>query len=203
MAPNSILLMLRVSLLAACFGILLHPALCPAFAGRLQERESSQQQPPPPQQPPQEEPQPAAKAKKVWTNEDVISLRTPADIYQAEKEAQEAAAARAAAKEAEEAKVRKEADPAIKLPATVEETTKLIKAKEDQIDDEQNALERLVKDLPNTPEDQKAAMQKEVDRVAGDLPKVRSELKVLQTHLEKLTKAQLNEAPPHTAPPSE
>jgi hypothetical protein len=204
MAPNSILRKFGSSVFAAGFAILPGPPWWSDFAGVQQQRESSQQQPSPPEQSPQPQPPPPdAKAKRVWTNDDVILLRTPADIYQTEKEAREAAA-QAAAKKAPEAKPVREADPAIKLPATVEETEKLIKAKEDQIDDEQSALERLVKELPNAPEDQKTAMQIEVDRVAADLPKVRNGLKILQAHLEKLTKTQLNEAaPPRTAPSSQ
>ena len=194
MTPQRILRKFGSTVLVAGFAILPGATLWSAFAGVQQERESSQQQPSPPEQSSQAQPpQPVAKGKRVWTNEDVILLRTPADIYQTEKEAREAAAAQAAAKESTEAKPVKEAGPAMKLPATVEETEKLIKAKEDQIDDEQSALERLVKELPNTPEDQKTAMQKEVDRVAADLPKLRNELKILQTHLEKLTKTQPNE----------
>jgi hypothetical protein len=205
MAPKSTLRKFSSSVFVAGLTFLPGPALWSTVAGVQQERESSQQLPAPPEQSSQTQPQqPVAKTKRVWTNEDVILLRTPADIYQTEKEAREAAAAQAAAKAAAEAKPLKEAGPAIKLPATVEETLKLIKAKEDQIDDEQSALDRLVKELPNTPEDQKTAMQMEVDRVAADLPKVRDELKVLQTHLEKLTKTQPNEAaPPPSASSSE
>jgi len=204
MAPKSILQKFGSSVFLAGLTFLPCPALWSAFAGVPQERESLQQQPSPPEQSSQAQPQPPeAKTKRVWTNEDVILLRTPADIYQEEKEAREAAAAQAAAKEAEEAKAVKEAGPAIKSPSTVEETLKLIKAKQDQINDEQSALERLVKELPNTPENQKTAVQMEVHRVTADLPKVRQELKILQTHLEKLTKTQLNEAaPPPAVSPS-
>lgn len=149
------------------------------------------------------------KAAKIWTNEDVISLRTPADIYLLEKEAQEAAAAEAAAKEAAAKEANQEAaaksaEGGIGLPATLEETQKLIKGKEDQITDEQSGLERMTKELPDTPEDQKAALQKEIDRVTADLPKVQNELKQLQGHLEKLNKAQLEQAaPPSAAPPNQ
>ena len=202
MAPKSVLRKFGSSVFVAGLTFLPGPALWSAFAGVQQERESSQQQPSPPERSSQAQPPPpVAKTKRVWTNEDVISLRTPADIYQEEKEAREAkaAAAQAAAKEAAEAKPVKEAGPAIELPSTVEETLKLIKAKQDQIDDEQSALERLLKELPNTPEDQKTAIQMEVHRVTADLPKVRQELKILQTHLEKLTKTQLKEAAPPPA----
>jgi hypothetical protein len=191
---------------------MLAATICPVLAKQPQEQQSSQQQQTsqsPPAQlgaetPPNSQPgQPEPKKKKVWTNDEVVSLRTPADNYQIQKEAQEAAVAQAAAKEAAEANLPKEAEPTIKLPSTIEETQQLIKNKEEQINDEQNGLERLIKELPDAPEDQKPAMQREIDRVAMDVPKVRNELKLLQNHLEKLTSAQLNEASvsPPASPP--
>lgn len=181
----------------------------PSSSGSAQQEQQSQQQSQSqqstPAQPPgaQTNPQPGPaepKKRKIWTNDDVVSLRTPADNYLAQKEQQEAAAAQTAEKAAADAKLAKGSNTSIKLPSTIEETQKLIKAKEAQIDDEQSALERLIRELPDTPEDQKPAMQKEIDRVAADVPKVRNDLKSLQSHLEKLTKAQLNDAA--TSPPT-
>jgi hypothetical protein len=170
---------------------------------------SQQGQQPPPSQEAQQSPQTsspppeAPKQKKVWTNEDVVSLRSPADIYQAEKEAREAAAAGAAAREAGEAKLPKEAKPTIKLPATPEETQQLIDAKEHLISDEQIELDRLNKELPGTPEEQKVEMQREIDRVADVLRTARIEEKTLRAHLQKLNKTKSDETTPApTAPPS-
>lgn len=207
---------LRVSAFATCFAALSAATAGSAFAGQQREPQSSQQQQTSQSQQssqtqqgaeaqPNAQPgQPEPKKKKVWTNDDVVSLRTPADNYLVEKDAQEAAAAQAAAKEAADSKLPKEADPTIKLPPSIEETQKLVKDKEQQLNDEQSALERLIRELPDAPDDQKSAMQKEIDRVAADVPRVRSELKLLQNHLEKLTKAQLHEAPaPPPIPPSQ
>ncbi|MHB8499981.1 MAG: hypothetical protein ACYDCG_13155 [Candidatus Acidiferrales bacterium] len=194
----------HVCLRFAAFLFLVQTAHSASVPAR-REQESSQQQQGA-QQPANSatSPQPAPKRRKVWTNDDVISLRTPADVYLAEKAAQEAAAAEAAAKEAAEAKLVKEAGLTEKLPATVEETRKLIAAKQNQITDDQEALDRYTAELPNEPAEHKDRMQAEIKRIPLDLPKERLELKELQDHLEKLTKAQLNEAPvsPASPPPS-
>jgi hypothetical protein len=150
---------------------------------------------------PQPSPQTEPKRKKVWTNDDVVSLRTPADTYQVEKEAREAAEAEQAAKDAAEAKLIKEAGLEMKLPSTVEETQKLIKAKESQITDDQNALDRYIVELPNEPADRRDKMEEEIKRIKAELPKEQLALKVLQNHLQKLTKAQLSQPPEPAAPP--
>lgn len=147
------------------------------------------------------------KTGKVWTNDDVVSLRTPADIYILEKEAQEEAAAKAAAEKAAaqevaQADAAKPGETNVTLPATVEETQKLIKDKQDQISDEQNNLDRMTKELPDAPDDQKPAMQKEIDRMTADLPKAQNDLKQLTDHLEKLNNAQAQQAPPAPTPPN-
>jgi len=209
MATGIILRWLGTSAFVA--GLLNLPASAarPALAGQVSaQQQGSQAQQSLPAQPGAQAqtnaqpPGPDPKTKKVWTNDNIVSLRTPADIYQVEKESQEAAAAQAAAEA--EAKKGNEPGPTIALPATAEDTQKLIQLKESQIEDEQTALERLIKDLPNTPEDKKAAMEKEIDRVASDLPVVRNELKMLHDHLDALAKAPLNEptASPAAPPPS-
>jgi hypothetical protein len=171
-----------------------------------QDQQSAPTQPPqgaqPQAQPASSAQQPTPKPKKVWTNEDVITLRTPADTYQADKEAQEAAEAEAAAKEAAQAKLIKEAGLTMKLPHTVEETQQMIKTKEVDISGEENGLERLNNELPTTPADQMAVMQKEIDRVTADLRKDRVALEVLQNHLRKLNKAPTKEPSGSSGPPS-
>lgn len=163
------------------------------------EQPSQQQQSAP--QPASPATSPQLKQKKVWSNEDVISLRTPADVYLAEKAAREAAAAETASKEAAEAKLVKEVGLTGKLPASVEETRKLIASKQNQIADDQQALDRYTAELPNEPVEHKDRMQSEVKRITSDLPKERLELKALQDHLEKLTEAHPNTAPVAPAPP--
>jgi len=181
----------------------------PSAAAR-QEQQQSQPPPPPPSSTSPPSSQPASdpappigplpvKRRKVWTNDEVVQLRTPVDNYLVEKEAREAAEAEAAARVAAKAKLVDEAGPPEKLPATLEETQKLITAKESQIADDQQALDRYTAELPNEPAERKDRMQGEINRITVRLPKERSELKVLQDQVEKLTKMQLNETT--TAPP--
>jgi hypothetical protein len=177
-----------------------------AYAGLWQEQQISQgqQQLSQPQQNPQSSPPPqdpsAPKRKKVWTNDDVISLRSPADTYRAEKEVQEAADAEAAVKKAELAKQIKEAGLTIKLPPTPEETQQLIKDKEEQIKDFQERLARLNHDLPDAPASQKVATQEQIEALTGTVQKDQLERKVLEDHLKDLAKRKSSEPP--TAPPT-
>jgi hypothetical protein len=209
------------------FGILLLPVSVavfsaalsqPVYAGGPQEQQSSQsqQQPQPPPSPaPAPSAQPASdpaqqigalpvKRRKVWTNDDVEVLRTPADIYRAEKEAQEAADAGAALKKAELAKQIKEAGLKIKLPSTTEETQQLIKDKEEGIGDSQERLDRLKQALAEAPEPQKAATQRMIESFAAEMEKDQLELKALQEHLQNLAKTTPAEppTPPPAAPPA-
>ena len=179
-----------------CFSAALSPFV---YAGVPQEQQSSQaQQASQPQQNPQLTPpiqdSSAPKPKKVWSNDDVVSLRTPADIYQAEKEAQEAADAEAAAKKSELAKHIKDDGLTIKLPSTVEEAQALIKDKEERIKDLRERLDRSNQDLPDTEGSKKAAIQLQIEALSSDLTKTQLEVKVLRNHLEELVKATTDES---------
>jgi hypothetical protein len=91
----------------------------------------------------------------------------------------------------------------MKLPATAEETERMIKTKEGEISEEQSGIERMNSELPATPAEQKAAVQKEIDRVTAVLGKERVELAVLRNHLEKLNKMPANQSSPVLpSPPS-
>jgi colicin import membrane protein len=142
------------------------------------------------------------KTGKVWTNDEVVALRTPADIYLLEKEAREAAEAEAAEKAAQEKAAKeaapKVASPAAELPATREDTQKLIDAKTSEINEDQATLDRYTSEVDNEPADRKEQMQGEITRITAELPKKKLELKTLQDHLEELMKAQPTAA---SAPP--
>lgn len=182
-------------------------------AHRALGRQEAAQQPPPPassqQTAPSSQPaaagQPDAKKRKVWTNEDLVALRTPADIYILEKEAREAAEAEAAEKEAalrEAAKAEASAAPEAKLPATQEETETLISNKQGDLDEETAALAKLKTELPNTPAEQQPDKQKEIDRLSADTEALQRDLKALQEHLKTFApKSEEQTSPPPAAPP--
>jgi hypothetical protein len=174
-----------------------------------QQTQQAQQQTSEPQknpQPPQPPDPSAPKAKKVWTNDDMPSLRSPADTYLAEKEAQEAAAAEATSKRAELEKQIKQAGLTIDLPPTAEETQRLIKTKQERIKELKDHLDLLNQGLPDAPENQKAANQRQIEEFTGDSKKLQLEVKVLEDHLQSLAKtapsAPPSAVPAPSAPPS-
>jgi hypothetical protein len=195
--------------------LLLLQLKCDASPARQQEQQQSQsQQPPPPPTPAQNSQpasqqtqlpdQPAAKQKKVWTEEDVILLRTPADNYQVEKEARGAAEAEAAAKEAARkaaANPEKETPLDIKLPATPEETEKMLKSMQDDIQEETVILDKLQKELLDAPAEQKPEKQKEIDRLTASLETLRRDVKALRDHLQTFPAKPQGENPPAASQP--
>jgi hypothetical protein len=200
--------------------MLLFNSRCDAFASQQAEQQQSQTQgqsqsqqktpPQPSRQEPQStaapsaSPQTNAKGHRVWTNEDLVALRTPADIYLLEKEALEAAeAAAAAAKEAADrdaAANGQEQAPGIKLPQTQEETEKMLKDAQANIQEESLALESLKNELPNTPAEQQAEKQKEIDRVSASLEQLKRDAQTIEDHLKTFGEKPSTENPP--APPS-
>jgi hypothetical protein len=180
-----------------------------------QQSQSQEQPPPPPSTTPPPSAQPAAdpappigelpvKRRKVWTNDEVIVLRTPADNYQVEKEAKGAAEADAAAKEATRkaaAKPEKEPPLDIKLPATPEETEKMLKGAQDDIQEEEVVLEKLQKELQDTPAEQKTEKQKEIDRLTASLENLRRDVKALRHQLQTFPVKPQGENPPAAPQP--
>jgi hypothetical protein len=124
-----------------------------------------------------------ANIKKVWTNDDLESARSPMDQYLVDKEAREAAdAAQAAA----DAIASEKAMAGLKTPATVKETQRAIEDAQQDINDQTDALDRLNKELQSAPEEQKAGIQREIDRHTSGVQTSQQELKVLQDHLKQL-----------------
>ncbi len=187
---------------------------CAAAPGFWQEQQQSQseQQPPPPPPPAQSSQpppapageQPAVKQKKVWTEDEVILLRTPADTYQVEKEAKEAADAKTAAQEAaRRAQEKSGKQPAaIKLPETIEDTEKKLKDTQQHIQAQSDQLDGLQAELLSAPDDQQAGKRKQIDQLIANMEALKLERKVLQDHLQKLQEKTKPETPATaTAPP--
>jgi hypothetical protein len=214
MRPPTPLRKFGISSLALVAALLLQLSSSSASAEQQQEHPSSQQQQQSSQQqatPPQQNSQPQSdsrstqqsetKQKKVWTNDDLIALRTPADIYLLEKEAAEAAAAEEAAKKEADAKQIKEGGLTLELPSTAEETQRLINTRQDQIKDMEDGIDRLNKDLPEALPDKKPETEKQIELLNGYLQKAQLELKALQDHLQDLAKTKPSE-PASTLPSS-
>jgi len=206
----------KPGIVSAVLGVLLvlTQSNCAAPAGERHERqqEQAQQPPPPPTSAPAQNSQPgapqaspaeqsAAKQRKIWTNEDLVSLRTPADIYLLEKEEREAAEADAAAKLAAEQESRQGAPLEFKLPATIEETQQLIKDKESEISDTRAKHAKLTTEMQTVTDEQKEAKQTEINIAAAEMELARNQLKALQDHLVELQKLPAAEAPATPQPP--
>lgn len=142
----------------------------------------------------------APKQKKVWTNDEVIALRTPADNYQVAKEAKESADAAEAAKKAARAREIKEAGLSMVLPSTIEETERRIKAKQGDITERQEELKRLNDELAEATSGEVPVRQKQIESVNAYLHRVHLELEVLEQHLQSLAKAAPGETPPAASP---
>jgi hypothetical protein len=155
------------------------PETPPLSPGAAQE---SQPQPPPPIL--TEDLQlPLTKTKRVWTNDDLQSSRSPIDQYLLDKESREAVdAAQAAA----DAIASERAVAGIKMPATVEETQRTINDTTQDINDHKDALDRLNKEFDSAPAEQKAGIQREIDRHTTGVQTSQQELKALQDHLKQL-----------------
>ena len=173
-----------------------------AFATGRQGQQTSQaqQQPPEQQKNPQPSSQPlgpsAPKRTKVWTNDDMPALRTPADVYLEEKEIQKAAAAEAANKRAELEKQIKQAGLTVDLPPTSEETQRVIKSKQERLQELKDHLAVLTQGLLDAPEGQKVTDQKQIEEFTGESQRLQLELKVLEDHLQSLAKTAPSEQPP-------
>jgi hypothetical protein len=186
---------------------------CAGSSAQQQEQQQSQPPPPPSSSTPPPSAQPApdppadigplpVKRRKVWTNDDVVVLRTPADNYQAEKEAKEAADAKAAAKEAAvRAALKSEKEPPldIELPATPEETEKALQATRDDVQEETTILGKLHREMLESPAEQQAQKQNEIDLLTGKIDTLQRDVKALQRHLEALRAKSPEQNPP--APP--
>lgn len=169
---------------------------------------SSAQNPPSPQQAPATSDDGGAKKRKVWTNEDLIALRTPADIYILEQEAREAAEAEAAEKAAEkETAAKASANPAnqagseVQLPGTKEETEKRVKDTETDLEDDNATIAKLKGELADAPTEQKAEKQKQIDHLTTDIEVLQRDLQALQEHLKTFAPKPDEQAPPSAAPP--
>jgi DNA repair exonuclease SbcCD ATPase subunit len=209
---------LGASGLALGAALLLAPLRSEAVIAQQQEQQQSQSQQPPPPSPSTTTPpssQPASdlappigelpvKRRKVWTNDEVVVLRTPADSYQVEKEAKQAADAEAAAKEASEkaaGKSEKKPPLDIKLPATPEETKKMLESALDDIQEETMVLNKLQKEQLDAAAGQQAEKQKEIDRLNASLETLRRNVKALQDHLQTFSEKPQGENPPAAPQP--
>ncbi len=165
------------------------------------------QQPSPPPPPQKEAPKP--KPKKVWTDDNVLKLRTAADDYAAQKQSTEQAADPAGAAQpdssAKAGTPKKEQtvtrDPYIP-PTTVEEAKTLLAAKWDEIQGQEELIRRTREEYLNETNDAiRDALKKRIDQLTTDLKEAETHLKLLERSLAELkSKAQPESPQPPQVP---
>jgi predicted nucleic acid-binding Zn-ribbon protein len=131
---------------------------------------------------------------KIWTNDDIVTLRTPADVYILEKEAKVAA---------DEAKALMSCFAPGPADAEVEDTQKEIDAASQSIRDAEAAVTQARRAFDDAPENLKARNRTELERRTLELDAYRDQLKLLQQRLHKLNaqpSAETSAVPP-TEPP--
>lgn len=118
------------------------------------------------------EPSSAPKKHKVWTDDEVSTLRTPADSYVEQKQAAETASAATAAVAAQEAKSRPKSDkqvggpPALSNPKSTDDADRMIAWENRDIDAQQEFIDKLRTQLEQaTPEDRDQLEQDLAKRV--------------------------------------
>ncbi len=161
---------------------------------------------------PQEPAQPAqkkppAKARKVWSNDDLTSLRSPADVYLRKKEAQDEAAAKQAAASQQPAAAKPVSPsraPLLSNPKTVEDADRMIAWEKRDIDAQQEFVDRLRKQLEEAPPEDKERLQKLIQeriQVVADTRKEMEGLVAQKKGLEKKPAPGKTTNPPPQPPP--
>jgi len=160
------------------------------------------------QKPPQPaQKKPAAKARKVWSNDDLTSLHSPADVYLEKKEAQDEAAAKQAA-DSQQPSAAKPVSPSpaplLSNPKTVEDADRMIAWEKRDIDAQQEYLDRLRKQLEEARAEDKERLQKliqERTQVVADTRKEMEGLMAQKKGLEKKPAPGKTTNPPPQPPP--
>lgn len=139
---------------------------------------------------------PATHRVKVWTNEDLIATRTPADNYLFWKEVQ--AAEQQDAAFAEIASCFAFGQPA----GNAEETQKAIDDTIQSIRESEQAVAQSQRALRAAPENLKLRNQMELNQRTAALNHAREQLWKLQEHLREIEKTTAQDGVPSTPPPN-
>ena len=151
---------------------------------------------------------PPKKPHKVWTEDNVTSLRTPADTYLDEKNAAAEATAAAAGKQEKTSKPQapSSAPPALSNPKSTADADRMIAWEERDIAAQQENVERLRTQLQEAPPEDRDGLQKvlaEKMYIIEQVKKERDDLLKQKKSLEKKTAAGTNSDTPVDTPPSQ
>ena len=155
---------------------------------------AAQEQTPPNPQP--QNPVPTTHKVKVWTTEELVAARTPADLYIFAKESQ------AAARQDEAFNNLMSCFAPDDTEGSAAETQKEIDATFQQIRDSEEAIAQSRKALRTAPENLKLRNQMELAQRTAELNHSREQLWKLQQHLQELQKSPPQETSPPAPQPS-
>jgi len=138
---------------------------------------------------------PASKTHKVWTEDDLATVRTPADSY-AERETAQAQAATAATQQQQIDAAKQTSGTPAKPPKTpplahansVDDADKKIAWEERDIQAQEEFIDRTQRELDQAPSDQREHLQKVIEENQKILADTRKELAGLQAQRKQLEK---------------
>jgi hypothetical protein len=136
---------------------------------------------------------PAASTHKVWTEDDLATVRTPADSY-AEKATAQAQAAAATAQQTDTAKQTSAAPakpsktPPLAHANSVDDADKKIAWEERDIQAQEEFIDSVQRELDQAPTDQREHLQKVIEENQKILADTRKELAGLQAQRKQLEK---------------
>jgi plasmid maintenance system killer protein len=151
----------------------------------------------------------AAKKHKVWTDEEVSTLRTPADDYVEQKQAAESAAAVAAAAAAEQAKSKpKSGKPLggpsrLSNPKSPDDADRMIAWENRDVDAQQEFVDKLRTQLEQASPEEREQLEKRLAQrvqIVEDTMKERDALVAQKKELEKKTGSAANTGGSATRP---
>ncbi len=152
---------------------------------------------------------PAPKRHKVWTDDEVGSLRSPADAYAEAKEKQTAQAAAtqhpdAANQTSTSTQASKAGPPPVFTnPKSIEDADKMIAWENRDIAAQEEFLEKVKQELDEAPADQKERLTKLLRERTQILADTRKELQNLQTKKQELEKPAAPSVTAAVQPPSQ
>lgn len=133
----------------------------------------------------------SAKTPKVWTEDDIASVRTPADDYMDQERAQ-APEAPAAANQSQPATAKSgqqpTAPPALSNPKTAEDADKMIAWEQKDVNAQQQFINDLKQQVDAARPDQKDRLQKLLQQHINNLAVTQKELQAVQAQKEALEK---------------
>ena len=174
------------------FRIALVVAAGVAFSAASQAQGDSQKKP---AAPAATKKKPASKPRKVWTNDEVGSLRSPDNAYMDAKYSQADGAADA--KDAAAVKPKPHVGaPALSNPKTVDDADKMIAWEKRDVDAQTEFVERLKKQIEEAPQEDKERLKKVLQERIQILADTRGEMETLIQQKKELQKKAAAAQPP-------